>query len=271
MINCKEIYTREFNNIKRDIEILNSSDYIKKGLGIISFYENKEDIYIKQIMSDCDKLELSYVNTVISNVNILYQFINTLMIYEQDENIKGIIIQSPFPLKYKKELNKILENFNSIKILDSPKINTPVIDATIEMLKYFLNNNFNKIEGEKIVILGRSKNLTIPLINRLIIETNCSIICCNSYTKDLKNLIKQAKVIITATGKAELIKADWVNKEQIIIDIGISSNQNKVSGDCEKDVYNIVGKSTPVPGGIGLITRICLFNNYIKNYYKTRG
>jgi len=120
------------------------------------------------------------------------------------------------------------------------------------------------VEKKTIVFVGTGMvNLpsSIMLGNK-----KATIILCNEFTKNIKEKTIQADILITACGKAKMIKKEWIKKDVIIIDIGINKDENdKLCGDV--DYYDVIDKVkyiTPVPGGIGPITVSMLLNNLVR-------
>ena len=97
----------------------------------------------------------------------------------------------------------------------------------------------------------------------LLLRENATVISANSYTKNLKELTKNADIIISATGKPNLITSDMVKEGVIVFDVGIVRNsQGKIQGDV--DFNSLKSKAsyiTPVPGGVGPMTVACLIQN----------
>jgi methylenetetrahydrofolate dehydrogenase (NADP+)/methenyltetrahydrofolate cyclohydrolase len=109
----------------------------------------------------------------------------------------------------------------------------------------------------------------------LLLSSNCTVTITHSKTKNLIDECKKADILIAAIGKPEMINAEYVKKNAVIIDVGINRIKNtnieitnkksKLVGDVNYNkVINIVGKITPVPGGVGPMTIACLMHNTLK-------
>lgn len=121
------------------------------------------------------------------------------------------------------------------------------------------------LEGKKVVIIGRSNIVGKPLM-QCCLNKNATVTICHSKTKNIKEHIKDADVVISAIGKPEYVTADMVKDGVIVIDVGINRNEDgKIVGDV--DFENVSKKAsyiTPVPGGVGPMTIAMLMNNVIK-------
>lgn len=120
------------------------------------------------------------------------------------------------------------------------------------------------LKGKACCVIGKSDLVGRPMV-RLLLDKGATVISCNSSTKNLRQWTTQADVIISATGKQGLITKDMVSPDAIVIDVGITRNQEgKLCGDCDKELYDYVDKITPVPKGVGLMTRVSLLLNVIE-------
>ena len=94
----------------------------------------------------------------------------------------------------------------------------------------------------------------------------------HSKTRDLKVECKRADIIVAAVGKPKLVKADWVKKDAIVIDVGINKTDSGLVGDVDFNEVSKVAKAiTPVPGGVGPMTIACLLSNTVECFRKARS
>lgn len=135
-------------------------------------------------------------------------------------------------------------------------------------------------EGKNCVVLGRSNIVGKPLAMMLAQkEANATVTICHSKTKDLKKVCAKADILFVAIGKPEMITADYVKKDAVIIDIGIHRIEDpeaekgyRICGDVNfNDVVNKCSAITPVPGGVGPMTMTCLLMNTLEARKKKRG
>ena len=188
-----------------------------------------------------------------------------------DKSVNGILCQLPLPkhLDEKEVLNLIKpekdvdafhpENVGHIMIGDFNFL--PCTPAGImEMLK---SENIN-LDGKHCVIIGRSNIVGKPMA-MLMLKENATVTVCHSHTANLKEIVKQADVIVAAVGRPKFVTADMVKDGAVIVDVGINRGEDgKLCGDvdfdgcCEKSSY-----ITPVPGGVGPMTIATLMQNTI--------
>jgi methylenetetrahydrofolate dehydrogenase (NADP+)/methenyltetrahydrofolate cyclohydrolase len=119
------------------------------------------------------------------------------------------------------------------------------------------------LQGQHVVIVGASNIVGKPLA-QLLMREQATVTVCNIFTKNLAEICKQADILVSAAGKAELITKDHVKPGAIVIDVGINFKDKKLVGDVKFDeVAEIAEWITPVPGGVGPMTvTMLLFNTY---------
>jgi methylenetetrahydrofolate dehydrogenase (NADP+)/methenyltetrahydrofolate cyclohydrolase len=152
-----------------------------------------------------------------------------------------------------------------------------LIPCTPQACVYVLKTVVKDLTSKNVLIIGRSNIVGWPLA-KLLINENCVITTTHSFASDLKSLCLQNEIIISATGKASLIKKDMVKKEHIIIDVGINrikskeSQEMKLVGDVDFDsALPLVSAITPVPGGVGPMTIAFLMRNVFKAFCFQNG
>lgn len=122
-----------------------------------------------------------------------------------------------------------------------------------------------ELMGKKVLLLGRSELVGMPLFH-LLQKENATVTLCHSKTwkKDIENFAENAEIIISAVGKMGSIWPYYIRRGAIVIDVGINFDENgKMCGDIAESENYI---KTPVPGGVGLMTRAMLLNNIYKAY-----
>ena len=128
------------------------------------------------------------------------------------------------------------------------------------------------LSGLHAVIIGRS-NINGKPMAQLLLKENCTVTITHSKTKNLKDLCLTADILVASVGSPQMVKADWVKKDCVIIDVGINRLEDhgtkKIVGDVDfENVKDLVKAITPVPGGVGPMTISCLLSNTVKAYKK---
>jgi methylenetetrahydrofolate dehydrogenase (NADP+)/methenyltetrahydrofolate cyclohydrolase len=118
------------------------------------------------------------------------------------------------------------------------------------------------MEGKHCVVIGRSNIVGKPMA-LLMLRENATVTICHSRTKDLKEITKQADILIAAVGKPKMIDRSYLKEGVVVIDVGIHRMEDKkLCGDVDfEDVKDMCSAITPVPGGVGPMTIAMLMKN----------
>jgi methylenetetrahydrofolate dehydrogenase (NADP+)/methenyltetrahydrofolate cyclohydrolase len=193
--------------------------------------------------------------------------------------IDGLIVQLPLP-KHISE-SKVIETIDYRKDVDGfHPINTgrmamglpSYLPATPAGIIELLSRYNIETEGKNCVVLGRSNIVGTPislLMSRKANPGNATVTICHSRSKNIKEICAQADILIVAIGQPEFVSADMVKEGAVVIDVGIhripsteTKSGFKIKGDVTFDeVAPKCSYITPVPGGVGLMTIICLLQN----------
>ena len=187
-----------------------------------------------------------------------------------DKTVTGILVQLPLPstISEKNVIEKIAY-YKDVDGLTSKNIgnlfagNEAIAPCTALGVMEILKSKNVSIEGENAVIVGRSKLVGLPLI-ALLLRENATVTTCHSKTQNLKEITKEADILVVAIGKKEYIDKSYIKDGAVVIDVGINREDGKLYGDCNKNIEEKVRYMTPVPGGVGPLTVIMLINNIIK-------
>ena len=194
--------------------------------------------------------------------------INEIISLNNNEKIHGIILQLPLPkhIDEKKVISYIspdkdidcLTYINQGKLYAGHKKFIPCTPNSVVTILDSLNIN---LQGKEVVVVGRSNIVGKP-VAVLMLERNCTVTVCHSKTKDLQSVCQRADILIVAIGIPNYIDSSYVKEGAIVIDVGTSSLNGKITGDVLLD--DVIGKSsymTKVPGGVGALTTTLLMKN----------
>lgn len=206
--------------------------------------------------------------------NELLALIKTL---NYDDSVNGILVQLPLPKHINKDL--VLESIASSKDVDGfHPINVGYLNSGLESgflpctplgVMRLLKAYDIKLEGLDCVVIGASNIVGRPMAT-LLLNAGASVSICHLKTKSLSFYTQRADLIITATGCANLLKADMIKEGVIIVDVGINRIGNVLVGDVDfKEVSKKASFITPVPGGVGPMTIAMLLENTIKSARNT--
>ena len=195
----------------------------------------------------------------------------------KDENISGILVQLPLPkhIDKKKVIETILpgkdvDGFHPMNVGNLSSGYESSVPCTPLGCYLMIKKIESNLSGKKAVMIGRS-NLNGKPMAQLLLKENCTVTITHSKTKDLKAECLEADIIVAAVGIPELVKADWVKKDAIVIDVGINKTDKGIVGDVAFEEVSKVAKAlTPVPGGVGPMTIACLLKNTIECFKRSQ-
>jgi methylenetetrahydrofolate dehydrogenase (NADP+)/methenyltetrahydrofolate cyclohydrolase len=270
IISGKEIQAKYIKKLQKKVSKMEH----KPVLVIIQIGENKAStVYINQKIK-FGKLLGVPVEFYQLESSVTLEFIQKLIHdFNHDDDIQGIIVQLPLPKRLQKFEFEIIESIDPLKDVDGLTSTNlkklisnqeGIIPATARGVLTMLKESDVSVVGKHIVIIGRSV-LVGRNLGQLLLNHDATITMCHSKTKDLQKITKSADIIISATGIPKLINASYVSKGQIIIDIGTTLVDNTLVGDVDfEKVSKIVEHISPVPGGVGPMTVLSLFENLIE-------
>ncbi|AIY82381.1 tetrahydrofolate dehydrogenase/cyclohydrolase catalytic domain-containing protein [Clostridium baratii] len=193
---------------------------------------------------------------------------NLIIKLNLDDSIHGIMIQLPLPkgINEKNIINTISPK-KDIDCLTYESVGKLYLGeegfkpCTPNSILTLLKSKNIELEGKEVVVLGRSNIVGKPVV-QLLLNENATVTICHSRTKNLKEVCKKADILVVAIGKPKFINSEYIKDGAVIIDVGTSSFEGKITGDVDfDDVLDKVSLITPVPGGVGALTTTLLIKN----------
>lgn len=279
IIDGKELSKKIRSNLKIECEELIIKG-IKPKLAVIMVGEDPSSkVYIKNKSKACEDVGIQYKEYLLKENISQKDLIKLIQKLNFDKTINGILLQSPIPNNL--DINeafrtisveKDVDGFNPLNVGKLVLNQDTYVSCTpYGIMKIFEEYNID-LSGKNVVILGRSNIVGKPLIH-CCLNKNATVTVCHSKTKDIKDITKNADILIVAIGNANFVTEDMVKQNSVIIDVGINRLENgKITGDV--DFENIKEKAsyiTPVPGGVGPMTIAMLMNNVIKATKRQNG
>jgi len=188
-----------------------------------------------------------------------------------DPEIHGILVQLPLPahLDEASALAVILpeKDVDGFHLLNAGKLMTGgegVIPCTPRGALHMIRETGCSLSGMNAVVVGRSNIVGKPMA-MLLLRENCTVTICHSKTIHLREITRQADILVAAVGKPRFITEDMVKPGAIVIDVGINRVDGKICGDVDfEGVSKIASWITPVPGGVGRMTITMLLQNTLE-------
>lgn len=254
---------KEYVKYKKEVLKDEVSKMIKKPhLTIVQLNEDAaSNAYVKGKIKDASELgieaELIKLDVTTSQEELL-KVIDRL---NKDNNVDGFIVQMPLPKGIDEETIKLAISPN--KDVDGFHPLSSLNPCTPQGIMNYLHHENIPLLGKNAVVLGRSNIVGKPMA-KLLLKESCNVTVLHSKTtfEDMYRYIENADIIVVAIGKMHFLDSRFKYKPSaVIVDVGISRDENGLHGDAVPDLP--VALQTPVPGGVGLLTRLALMENLL--------
>ncbi len=189
----------------------------------------------------------------------------------EDKDVTGILVQLPLPrhmdegralMRIKAE--KDVDGFHVQNVGRMMRGEACALPCTPRGIIHMLKRANVPLEGKHAVVIGRSNIVGKPAA-MLLLNENCTVTICHSRTQNLKEITRQADILVVAVGKAHFVTADMVKEGAAVVDVGVNRVDGKVVGDVDfEHVAPIAGWISPVPGGVGRMTVSMLMENTLE-------
>lgn len=273
-------------NIKKNVKNIKSIGLRTPCLVIIMVENNNESslIYVNNKIQDCIKVGFSYFLLKLPNNISENSLIKHILFFNNDHLTDGLIVQLPLPKHLNQEKiilcinpEKDVDGFHPLNFGQLSLGNPCVVPATaLAILKIF--NFYNiKIKSKHTVVVGRSRIVGNPISILLSSKNNTignsTVTITHSCTINLQKHTSSADILIVAIGKSNFIKGNMIKKGSVLIDVGVNRiscfKKKHITGDIDfKSVYKKAACITPVPGGVGPVTRAVLLDNTLMLFIK---
>ena len=226
-------------------------------LAIVRVGEKGDDLaYENAVAKRCEKIGIAVKRIGLRENCPKQELLSAIDGINADSSIHGCLLLRP--LSDKELENAALELLMPEKNMDEPPCTA---QACLELLDYY----GAELRDKKVCVVGRSAVVGRP-VRQMLEQRGADVIVCHSKTEDLPGTCRQAKIVISAVGKAGLITADCVSAGQLIVDVGINETPDgRLCGDVDfAAVEPLVSAITPVPGGVGAATTAVLCKHVIE-------
>ena len=229
----------------------------KKELWILAMGDDPASVsYMKGKIKDCEYCDIPYFHRIAKSESELFDLVSAGNGFAC---VGGIIVQLPLPELVNE--SRVLDKISPSKDVDGFRHDSSFKPCTPEGVVYVLKQELGNLTGKNALIIGKGKLVGRPL-TQMLLDEGCTLTIAHSKTKDLDALLGTHDIVVSAVGKPNLVDLKKC-KAEIVVDVGVNRVNGKLCGDC----YNFDPddgsdmKVTPVPGGIGLLTRAMLMQH----------
>ena len=262
-MNIKEYVAHKKDLLKQEIS---SYDKVPHFVIVQVNDDPASNAYIKGKLKDAAEVgiyaKLKKFEETISETDLL----NEIEKINNDKSVDGLIVQMPLPKHIDEE--KVKLQVSPLKDVDGFHPLSTLDPCTPKGIITFLKDSQINLVGKNAVVIGRSNIVGKPMA-KLFLKEHCNVTVLHSRTsrEDMQFYISHADVVVIAIGKANFLNETFnYKKDAVIIDVGINRVDGKLVGDAKADLPVLL--QTPVPGGVGLITRLTLLENLMEIYRK---
>lgn len=194
-----------------------------------------------------------------------------------DDTVDGVLVQLPVPRHINEDRvieaishEKDVDGFHPANVASLWQKRPCVYPCTPKGVMRMLDETGVEIEGKEAVVIGRSNIVGLPM-SKMLLDRNATVTVAHSRTKNLAEVTRRADILVAAVGRLRFVTADMVAPGAVVIDVGVNRDPEtgKLAGDVDyANVEPIASVITPVPGGVGPMTRACLMENTLECYLR---
>lgn len=233
------------------------------------------EIYVRLKVNDAKEVGIESRDVKLPATATENEVLEVVRKLNQDPSVHGVLVQFPVPSQIRQEA--ILDTLSPEKDVDGLTTlsagrlvagRSSLVPCTPQGCLMLIKSVRQKLDGLNAVVIGRSLLVGKPMA-QLLLQENCTVTTAHSKTQDLQAVARAADILVAAVGRAQLVKASWVKPGSIVIDVGMNrvdlpGGKSKLLGDVDyNEVMPHAGAITPVPGGVGPMTRACLLRNTV--------
>lgn len=233
------------------------------------------EIYVRLKIEDAREVGIRSRDVKLAATATQAEVLSVVRELNEDPSVHGVLVQFPVPPQVSQET--VLDTLAADKDVDGLTVASAgrltsgragLVSCTPQGCLMLIKSVRPKLDGLHAVVIGRSQLVGKPMA-QLLLQENCTVTIAHSKSKDLAAISRLADVLVVAVGRAEMVKADWIKPGAIVIDVGmnrldLAGGKSKLLGDVAySEAKQRAGAITPVPGGVGPMTRACLLRNTV--------
>lgn len=277
IISGKELAQEKRRQLAEEVKGLKEQG-ITPGLTIILVGDNPASLsYIKGKQKASEEIGVAFKLEHFSEKMTEEELLNVIDTYNEDDSCHGILVQLPLPehISEKAVIEKIspekdVDGFHPLNVGQMMVGQDTFLPCTPAGIVEMIKSAGIEISGKHVVVVGRSNIVGKPA-GILLLNEHATVTYCHSRTPNLKEMTRQADILIAAVGKANFITGDHLKDGAAVIDVGVNRlDTGKLCGDVVfEDAMNKASHITPVPGGVGPMTITMLAHNVVKSAKKS--
>ena len=270
IIDGKKISTELKDEVKANVAALAEKGITTTLAVILVGNDPASTVYVGNKKKACEYTGIKSLSYELPEETTEAELLELIDKLNADKDVNGILVQLPLPKHINEETvlrrispDKDVDGFHPESVGRLSIGMRGFVSCTPAGVIELLKRSNVEIDGANAVVVGRSNIVGKPM-GILLLRENATVTICHSHTKNLKEICKEADILVVAIGKPKFIDGSFVKEGATVIDVGIHriEGTKKLCGDVDYDsATEVAGKITPVPGGVGPMTIAGLMNN----------
>lgn len=235
------------------------------------------EVYVNMKKKACDAVGINVKDYLLEETATQKDLLKIIKESNEDKAVHAILVQLPLPSHIDEAtiINAIApeKDVDGLTLINQGKLfigEDTIEPATPKGVISLLKKNYIDIAGKNVVVVGRSRLVGKPLAI-LFEQNNATVTIAHSRTTNLKEVTKRADILVAAVGKPNFITGDMIKKDAVVVDVGTTKVEGKLTGDVKFDeASEIASYITPVPKGVGPMTIASLLENIVLCYRKQK-
>ena len=265
------------NEVAHRVEAFRSATSIDPSLAVVMVGDDAaSQVYVRNKMKQTAIVGIRSVEKRLPRQASESEVLEIIQELNEDSSIHGILVQLPLPehidpsvvvdaIDPNKDVDGLHRNNVAALVLGEEGLVPCTPTGCLLMLRQYAEN----LSGMRAVILGRSRLVGKPLAE-LLLRENCTVTMAHSKTAELPTLCRSADILVAAIGRPNFVQGEWIKPGAIVIDVGMNrikdnDGKRRLVGDVDYQAALSVAQAvSPVPGGVGPMTVVCLLRNTIQ-------
>ncbi|MBI4433104.1 MAG: bifunctional 5,10-methylenetetrahydrofolate dehydrogenase/5,10-methenyltetrahydrofolate cyclohydrolase [Candidatus Omnitrophica bacterium] len=270
ILNGREIAAKYIQEAKREIARLRKP----MTLATVQVGQSRDVVvYARALQRLLAELTIKHVGKVYSHTIKETALMREIQKLNKNPRVTGIMVYSPLPSTL--QGGTILNAIDVIKDVEGRRVinggTSRIVSPTANAVARLIEETGVAVEGHDAVIVGHS-DLVGKQTAILLLDKHATVTICHIKTKNTKERIEKADIVVAAAGKPGLIKGDWIKPGAIVIDVGENIVDGKIIGDVEFETAKTrAAFISPVPGGVGPLTNVMLIKNLLRLHAMQAG
>lgn len=265
--------------LKVEVERLKRSSGKVPGLAVVLVGSDPaSQVYVKNKAKQTVEVGMNSLEFILPVTTTEAELLAKVDELNKRNDIHGILVQLPLPkhISEEKVINFIApeKDVDGFHVVNAGKLATGqdgLFPCTPVGSLMLIKSVMSEVRGKNAVVIGKSNIVGKPMA-QLLLREGATVTVCHSATQNIEEVCARADILVVAVGRPDMVKASWVKKGAVIIDVGINrvdgdEGKTRLTGDVDfKDASTKAGFITPVPGGVGPMTIACLLRNSVKAF-----